>query len=45
MGFPLALLWREMKTIKRGLVKLSVKVCAFMVSSLSMSSVTSFLLT
>lgn len=43
VGLPLVLLCREMKTIRFGLVKLSARFCAFMVSSSSMINVTSFL--
>ena len=43
VGLPLVLLCLEMKTIRSGLMKLSVRVCAFTASSLRMSSVTFFL--
>ena len=45
VGLPLVLLCLEMKTIRSGLVKLSVRDCAFTLSSFSMIRVTSFLFT
>ena len=44
-SLALVLLCLEMKTIRSGLVKLSVRDCAFTLSSFSMIRVTSFLFT